>query len=192
MDDRAAFNFAVQYTEDVTKANVYPIKYRVYHTNYNTNVVTLADPFVITVIDPCDQPVSLTASTLAAQEYTITDNSKDYQVDAYTSDPAWCDITYTFSVDAVSGGSAVTFNADATVRTFTFNYLADLLLSGPVSTDYTVTVTGEIGITTKQSASATFTLTLKNPCIDSNFVTIEPAILLNKIYELHEHDPDGL
>ena len=116
MDDRAAFNFAVQYTEDVTKANAYPIKYRVYHTNYNTNVVTLADPFVITVIDPCDQPVSLTASTLAAQEYTITDNSKDYQVDAYTSDPVWCDITYTFSVDAVAGGSAVTFNADAIVR----------------------------------------------------------------------------
>ena len=66
LDDQTAFNFAVQYSEDVTKANVYPIKYRVYHTNYNSNVVTLADPFVITVIDPCDKPTSITAPALDA------------------------------------------------------------------------------------------------------------------------------
>ena len=149
LDDRtnaAAFNFVVQQTDIVAKVNVYPIKYRVYHTLYNSNVVTLADPFVITVIDPCDKPVSLTASTLAAQQFTITDNPKTYQVDAYTPDPAWCDITYTYSIDVVAGGSAVTFNDDASVRTFTFNYSADLDLCGLVSIDYTVTVTGEIGI----------------------------------------------
>ena len=28
------FNLAVKYTEDVSKVNVYPIKYRVYHDNY--------------------------------------------------------------------------------------------------------------------------------------------------------------
>ena len=154
-------------------------------------MVTLADPFVITVIDPCDKPVSLTASTLAVQEYTITDDPKTYQVDAYTSDPAWCEITYTYSVDAVAGGSAVTFNADATLRTFTFDYSADLLLCGPVSTDYTVTVTGEIGITTKQSASETFTLTLENPCINSNFVTFAKPGITPQQYELYEHDPPG-
>jgi len=36
-----------------------------------------------------------------------------------------------------------------------------------------------------------FTLTLKNPCIDSNFVTIDTSVLLNQFYELHEHDPVG-
>ena len=55
-----------------------------------------------------------------------------------------------------------------------------------------ITITGEVGNTIPITDTATFTLTLKNPCIDSNFVTIEPAVLLNKQYELHEHDPDGL
>jgi hypothetical protein len=59
------------------------------------------------------------------------------------------------------------------------------------SIDYTVTVNAEIGMTEKQTASQTFTLTLKNPCIDSNFVTLKAAVLLNQIYELHEHDPVG-
>ena len=37
LDDRTtagAYTLATKYTEDVAKANDYPIKYRVYHTNY--------------------------------------------------------------------------------------------------------------------------------------------------------------
>lgn len=109
----------------------------------------------------------------------------------YTPDPAWCEITYTYTVDAVAGGNAVSFNDDATVREFTFDYAADLDLCGTVSTDYTVTVTGEIGITTKQSASAPYTLTLKNPCIDSSFVTFAKPGITAQQYELFEHDPTG-
>ena len=52
-------------------------------------------------------------------------------------------------------------------------------------------VIGEVGITVKQSDSTDFTLTLKNPCIDPNYVIIEADVLLNQIYELHEHDPAG-
>ena len=62
-DDRTtagAFNLASKYTEMVGKKGTYPIKYRVYHTLYPTNVVTLTDPFTITIIDPCDKPVSVT------------------------------------------------------------------------------------------------------------------------------------
>ena len=75
LDDRTnpnAYNLAIMYTELVSKKGSYPIKYRVYHTLYPTNVVTLTDPFTITIIDPCDNPVSVTPSTLTAQEYTIT------------------------------------------------------------------------------------------------------------------------
>ena len=76
IDDRVtpgSFNLASLYTENVLFADTYPIKYRVYHTVYNTNIVTLVDPFTITIIDPCDKPASLTASSLVNQEYTITD-----------------------------------------------------------------------------------------------------------------------
>ena len=48
----------------VGKKGTYPIKYRVYHTLYLTNVVTLTDPFTITIIDPCDKPVSVTFAAL--------------------------------------------------------------------------------------------------------------------------------
>ena len=71
----------------------------------------------------------------------------------------------------------MTFNDDAAVREFTFDYTNDLALCGPASIDYTVTVNGEIGITEPQTGAASFTLTLKNPCIDSAFVTFpKPAI----------------
>lgn len=78
LDDRTAFNLAVKSTQDTSKKGIYNLKYRAYHTLYPSNVVTLVDPFVITVIDPCDEPVSVTPSTQADQEYTITDTVKTY------------------------------------------------------------------------------------------------------------------
>ena len=66
-DDRktaGAFNLASKYTEMVGKKGTYPIKYRVYHTIYPSNTVTLTDPFKITIDDPCDKPVSVTPAAL--------------------------------------------------------------------------------------------------------------------------------
>ena len=107
LDDRTtggAFNLASLYTEDVLKRGQYPIKYRVYHTLYNSNVVTLADPFTITIADPCDAPVSVVAATLTNQEYTITDDDAvPYTVPIYTADPAWCAIRYTYTITGVPG-----------------------------------------------------------------------------------------
>ena len=59
-------------TEDVTKAGIYPISYRTYHTEYPENYKEMGTAFTVTVIDPCDHPVSVTPSTLTDQEYTIT------------------------------------------------------------------------------------------------------------------------
>ena len=96
-DDRVNYSFANIYTEDTTLKGPYQISYDVYHTNYPTNKRTTDSPFIIFVVDPCDNPVSVTPSTLQNQEYTITDNpSAPYQIDVYTADPVWCDITYTY------------------------------------------------------------------------------------------------
>ena len=62
LDDRTtlgAYNLASKYTELVEKKGKYPIKYRVYHTFYPTNVVTSTDPFIITIIDPCENNASI-------------------------------------------------------------------------------------------------------------------------------------
>ena len=55
----------------VAKKGTYPIKYQAYYQSYSANKIT-SDAFTITVIDPCDNPVSVTSKILAAQEYTIT------------------------------------------------------------------------------------------------------------------------
>jgi len=64
--------FSVLQTSDVTKAGLHPISYKAYHTNYAANFEEKASAFVITVIDPCDAPVSVTPSIPVDQTYTIT------------------------------------------------------------------------------------------------------------------------
>jgi hypothetical protein len=107
LDDRTtpgSYNLASKYTELVGKKGTYPILYSVHHSVYATNVVTVTAPFVVTIIDPCDEPVSVTALNLTAQEYTITDkDAVSYIVPVYTVDPAWCAITYTYSITDQSG-----------------------------------------------------------------------------------------
>jgi hypothetical protein len=74
-------------TDDELLKGEYPIKYRAYFTNYPDNIATLAEPFVITIIDLCDAPVSVTEATLVNQEYTITDDEGSYTIPAFTADP---------------------------------------------------------------------------------------------------------
>ena len=97
----------------------------------------------------------------------------------FTSDPVWCEITYSYTITNLAGDAAISFNIDPIVREFNFDYSVDLNLCGLTSIDYLVTVVGKVGITVKQSDFVPFTLTLKNPCIDSNYVTIEADVLLN-------------
>ena len=131
-----------KYTEDVTKKANYPISYRVSYTNYAaTTFVKTATPFTISVQDPCDAPVSVTPSVLTNQEYILTDlDTAPYIVPVYTADPSWCAIIYTYTVTDPSGDQIITFNSDPTVRSFVFSSagLADLALSGSVSTVYTI------------------------------------------------------
>ena len=91
----------------------------------------------------------MTASSLVNQAYTITDQNKTYQVPVFISDPAWCAITYSYTISESSGDGAVTFNDDPTVREFTFNYYTDLDICGLTSIDYEITVIGSNGITVK-------------------------------------------
>ena len=74
--------------------------------------------FTVLVIDPCDIPVSLTASTLTDQEYTITQDLFTYQVPVYTVDPAWCAITYTYIITDPAGDAAVLFDDSTQIFTF--------------------------------------------------------------------------
>ena len=79
------------------------------------------------------------------------------------------------------------------MRTFTFFNDDNVSIAGAVGQDYTITVTGEIGTITAMTASETFTLTLKNPCIDRNFVKIDKVNLPSGLqYALWDYDAHPL
>ena len=194
LDDRTrpnAFNYASLKIQDVDKRGLYLIQYTVYYTNYAFNSAT-SNIMKITVVDPCDDPVSMTSSVLTNQIYTITQNKISYTVPVYTADPEWCAIIYTYELTSIAADVAITFNSDSLIRKFDFHYITGLALSGTKKTDYVVKVTGTTGNVVKKSSSATFVLQVKNPCIDAAYVTIEKAVLLSQVYELHELDPEGL
>lgn len=191
-DTRAATNsFQVLYTDSLTDVGVYEITYRVSFDDYPGLTLTQEFPFTVTIIDPCDEPVSVTPSVLTDQEYTIIETELDYIVPPYTVDPSWCAISYSYTVTAIDGDSALSFD-DVTPK-FTFDYQTDTALSGPIFTDYTVSVIGTAGIVTPVSSSANFNLRIKNPCIDPSFVSItESPALATQSYVLFDLDPDGL
>ena len=144
------------------------------------------DAFTINIITDCSNPVSLTASAPVNQEYTITDTAKTYQIPAFVWEPPFCPITYTYSVAAIMGETVVSFDSAESVHTFTFHKDNDLSISGPVSTTYTITVTGTIGDGATMSEQASFDLLVKNPCIDKSFVDIQTAPLpTGMTYTLH-------
>lgn len=68
-------NFAILYSEDVSKKGTYNVGFEAYYTNYPGNKVTADAPVVMTVIDPCDAPSGITVPTYQNQEYTITDDA---------------------------------------------------------------------------------------------------------------------
>lgn len=67
-----------------------------------------------------------------------------------------------------------------------------MTLSGLTYIDYVINVTGTAGKVVEKSSSATFVLTIKNPCIDAAYIKIEKGALLSQVYELNDLDSDGL
>lgn len=67
-------------------------------------------PFTVTIVDPCDEPVSVTSSTLVNQEYTISQASFDYTIPVFVADPDWCEIVYTYDVTHPDGDQVIVFD----------------------------------------------------------------------------------
>ena len=91
----------------MTKVGVYQITYKVKYNSYPTNSILQTFPFSVTVIDPCDKPVSVTASRLTDQFYTITQNALVYKIPLYTANPSWCAITYSYTINSSVGVAAI-------------------------------------------------------------------------------------
>lgn len=183
-------SFTVKYTEDVSAAAaVYLVKQWVQLVDYGLSAVH-PTPFQVKIVDPCDKPISVSPSSpISDAEYTITAEPLSFQLAEFVSDPAWCSITYSYTVDATDASVAISF--DQLTRTFMISQADDLSLSGPISRDHTVRVIGESGSSRTVTGSQYFLLRLKNPCIDPAFVTVEAAELPGGLeYALYDFDPD--
>ena len=64
-------SFQVLYTESLDDVGIYEITYRVQFASYPSLSLVQEFPFTVTIVDPCDDPTSVTPSTLVDQEYTI-------------------------------------------------------------------------------------------------------------------------
>ena len=189
--ESATNEFRLLYTEDTSAATVYPITYEVSWTNYPSNSILQTTPFVVELLDPCDDPVSVTPSGLTDQEYTITQGAFDYVVPVYTADPLWCAIEYSYTISDTLGNSALTF--DGSSRAFTFFNFDDLAPAGLDFQDYTIAVRGTSGNVIPVFGMTTFNLRLKNPCIDPAFIEVEikDILPLGERYFLWTFSPSG-
>ena len=110
--------------------------------------------------------------TLPMQMYTIGDNNEIFSFpDISTTD---CPFDYTYAVEDTSAGAAITF--DIINFEFLVFWITDLSLSGGTTTDfidYTVTITATINDATGVTTDGSFTLQIKNPCVDPTRVSIQ-------------------
>ena len=121
----------------------------------------------------CDSPVSVTASTLVPQEYIVAADAKAYQISPYTTDPPDCPITYTFLVNPPGATDVVAF--DEATLTFTFEY--DASLNVVQDNPYGILVRGTAGTVNPTTGQTILLLTIKNPCLEANYVTFSNKIV---------------
>ena len=129
--DALVLNYVTaDYTNGVWLPGDYTYTYQVEDEASQTKTFS----FVVTLVDPCDGPVSVTPAGLTDQAYTITQTDfADYTHPDFTVDPSYCPLTYTYVVtDLPNSSSAITGTAIADTTTaidkevFAFLYDADL------------------------------------------------------------------
>ena len=144
------------------------------------------------ILKACPVATSLTESaTTENREYTVTDNELVYQVPPFVVDPAeYCTIDYTYTMIHKETGSLLDCTGchlfDLASQIFTFHYDQDLALSGVDFEQYRVEVTGTAGTLTPSTIQASFDVEIKNPCIDTDYVTIETVDMVDKAYDLYD------
>ena len=88
--------------------------------------------FLLTLLDPCDPPASVTGVDFVNQDYTLTDIERSYTHPVFTISPDYCEFRYSFTQTLLQAGdSAITqYNSDETK--FFYHYEKDLLPLGQI------------------------------------------------------------
>lgn len=151
------------------------------------------------MVDACNPHITgytlptVTPTPQDAQTFTITETGS-WTINFFTTVPSYCteEISYSYNPlndsPSTSGNSGNAFTFDS-ISDFTFDYTGDLDLSGgssSTSTNYVITITGEVGGVT---ASADIPVTINNPCVDETFLQLVPPTLPDFDYTLYKTSP---
>jgi hypothetical protein len=82
--------FDILQTVDTSKIGNYDIYYSATYAMDETPIITIDDPFEVSIVQSCDKAISITAPQLVDQEYTITGEKKKYRFDPFITQPAGC------------------------------------------------------------------------------------------------------
>ena len=133
-------------------------------------------------MDPCNPP-AITEPAPGSLEYTITADLEVLQLSPlYATDPSWC--SFDTKMRAPTQNRVDEYLVyDKDLGTITVNPILDTLVpSGSTELVYTVVtrVTTMDYDGNKTTKDVSHTLTIKNPCINTSFVSIElPSTLAN-------------
>ena len=95
--------------------------------------VTKDATFILTLVDPCDPPVSVTSVPLQNQVYTLTDDSATpYVHPAFVVEPSYCPLVYSYSQTYLSDGDSALVLPASDDKTFSFGYTKDLAPLGQI------------------------------------------------------------
>ena len=87
------------YSMDSNLAGQFEFSLAAHLKDYPTNATPpKAEIAYISIADPCADALSITASTMTDQSYTITQTAKQFQFSAFETSPPNCEATYTFRV----------------------------------------------------------------------------------------------
>ena len=94
---KVPYEFKYLHTTNLDHIGTYEIVCIAYYANYKmTNAESL--PFTVEIVQACPIVTSFTASAPLDQNYTITDSQLTYEVPAFTVDPPFCEVIYSFTV----------------------------------------------------------------------------------------------
>ena len=129
-------------------------------------------PFKVRIIDPCDNPESLSApkedfQKIVEFDYTITQAALSYQAPAFIPTPIWCPVTYSYETDVPE---IVNFDPADHVFKIWSDDSFDL-----IDSETQITLRGELGNGNGEIVRAeavVILLKVKSPCNDPEYVEI--------------------
>ena len=178
----------ILYQDDPAVAKTYVLKYRAYFSDNEANDI-YSDTFTVTIDDPCDPPMYTQPETSTPLEITVTELASAYTLSPlFSVTPSFCESDLVLTPDGILSGL---YTFDEATQTFSFPQSTDLSLSGDTMTTYTIDLEYTVGNgVTETVLTKTLSITYKNPCIDTSYVTITAADLPSLEYIIADPPKD--